>query len=461
MAKQILVQFRGEGSGVGRLTWGQRGVWRSIQRRGGSEFMGGEVRLPDGITVADMASTLGFIMSRHQSLRTKLTFDEDGDPRQRVFESGEIALDVVDVGDRDPSEVAYEVKLGYESRDFDYENEWPVRMAAVADGVADGDRVIYMVAIYNHLAADAHSLLALLDDILARDPVTGAAAGPVTAIQPLELAEKQQRPSAQKITDGALRHWAKILRTVSPHRFSESGDERSPRFWDMTYESKAAELAMRSIAARNGTDTSPVLLAAYCIALARTIGRNPVVLQLAVSNRFRPGFAGAVMPLAMSTPCMIDIAGITFDEAIGRAYRAAMTTYLCSYYDAQQRADLVARINEERGEVIDIQCYFNDRRDPAKVPASGPPPTAEEIMAALPASKLAWGERSDFPQAKFYMDVNDVINGDGMEFSLTADTRYASPPDMERFVRTLEEIVVAAAQDVTLSTGVQAERTTV
>jgi hypothetical protein len=458
MVNQILVQFRGEGSGVGRLTWGQRGVWRSIQRRGGSEFMGGEVRLPESmtVTVADLAEVLRFIMCRHQSLRTRLTFDADGDPQQRLFDSGEIALDVVEIGDRDAAEVAREVRIGYESHDFDYVGEWPVRMAAVAER----DRVIYMVAVYNHLAVDAHSLRALMDDIVGRDPVTGAA-GPVTAIQPLELAGQQQRPSAQRLTDGALRHWERILRSVTPNRFDESGDERSPRYWDLSYESKAAELAMRSIAARNGTDTSPVLLAAYCVALARTVGHNPVVLQLAVSNRFRPGFGGAVTPLAMSTPCMIDIADITFDEAIGRAWHAAMTTYLCSYYDPQQRAALVERVNAERGTDIDIQCYFNDRRDPATMAASGPPPTADEITAALPASKLAWGERSDFPQPKFYLDVNDVLGGEGMEFSLTADTRYASPPDMERFVRTLEAVVVDASRDVTLTTGVPATRAAV
>ncbi|HEY0805828.1 MAG TPA: hypothetical protein VGD84_12215, partial [Pseudonocardiaceae bacterium] len=131
MANQILVQFRGEGSGVGPLTWGQRGVWRSIQRSGTSEFMGGVVRLAVPTTAEAMAGELAFIMGRHQSLRTRLEFDADGVPSQRVFESGKVALDVVDVGDRDPAAVAEEVRAEYESHDFDYTGEWPVRMAAV------------------------------------------------------------------------------------------------------------------------------------------------------------------------------------------------------------------------------------------------------------------------------------------------------------------------------------------
>jgi hypothetical protein len=447
MANQILVQFRGEGSGVGRLTWGQRGVWRSISRQGSSQYVSGVVPAVPGLTVDYLADSLGFLMSRHQSLRTRLVFDADGDPQQQVFESGEIALEIVDVGDADPAAVADEVRDRYMSYDFDYANEWPVRMAAVCrDGVQT-----HLVAVYNHLALDAHSLLALMDDLTARDPRTGVAAGPVTATQPLAQAAQQQTPAAQRQTDAALRHWGRVLRTVSPERFDRR-DEEDPRYWDLTYYSTAADLAMRSIAARLGTDTSPVLLAAYGVAMASTIGRNPVVLQLAVSNRFRPGFAGAVCPIAQSSPCLLDLANITFDQAVGRAYRAAMSTYLNSYYDPLQRVALYEAINAERGAEIDVQVYFNDRRDQNRDDKSAPVPTPAEIEAALPASRLTWGPRSSMPQPTFYLDVDDAP--DGVAFDLTVDTRYVAPEGMAAFVRAMESTVVEAALDASAKTGV-------
>jgi len=439
MVNQILVQFHGEGSGVGRLAWGQRGVWRSIVRQGSTQFLSGVKPIPAGVAVEDVAESLGFIMGRHQSLRTLLVFDADGDPRQRVFESGEIALDIVDAGDADSATVANDVRSRYESHDFDYVQEWPVRMAVVCrDGVPT-----HTVAVYNHLAVDAHSLVALMDDLMARDPETGAASGPVTASQPLEMAVQQQTPAAQRQTDSALRHWGRVLRTAPPARFDRRDHEEDPRFWDLAYYSKAADLAMRSIASRLGTDTSPVLLAAYGVAMANTIGRNPVVLQLAVSNRFRPGFAGAVCPIAQSSPCLLDLADITFDQAVARAYRAAMATYLNSYYDPLQRVALYGAINAERGAEIDVQVYFNDRRDQGRDDKSGPMPTAAEIRAALPASRLGWGPHSAVPQPTFYLDVDDAP--DGVELTMTADTRYVSPEGMESFVRTLESTVVEAA----------------
>jgi Condensation domain len=454
MANQILVKFRGEGSGVGRLTWGQRGVWRSISRQGSSQYVSGVAPAMPGITVEYLADSLGFLMGRHQSLRTRLVFDADGDPQQQVFESGEIALEIVEVGDADPATVADEVRDRYVSYDFDYAQEWPVRMAAVCrDGVPT-----HLVAVYNHLAVDAHSLLALMDDLTTRDPQTGAASGPVTATQPLEQAAQQQSPAAQRQTDAALRHWGRVLRTVTPERFDRR-EEEEPRFWDLAYYSKAADLAMRSIAARLGTDTSPVLLAAYGVAMASTIGRNPVVLQLAVSNRFRPGFAGAVSPIAQSSPCLLDVADITFDQAVARAYRAAMATYLNSYYDPLQRVALYEAVNAERGAEIDVQVYFNDRRDQNRDEKSDQVPTAAEIEAALPASRLTWGPRSSMRQPTFYLDVNDAP--DGVEFTITADTRYVAPDGMAAFVRAMESTVVEAARHTSVETGVHAVPETV
>jgi hypothetical protein len=452
MAHQILVQFRGEGAGVGELSWAQRGIWRTIQRQGASETMGGIARLPDGVTVEHIAASLRYVMGRHQALRTRLTFDEHGHPRQEVHAAGEINLEVLDAGDADPESVAEDMRNRYESVDFDYAGEWPVRMGVVTkDGVAT-----HSVAIYCHLSLDAHGLNVLIADLASMDPGTGTGGAPVTATQPLAQAHQQQTPAARRQNAAALRHWARVLRTASPRRFPDSTDRREPRWWGMSFHSPASALAMRAIAARHTTDTSPVLLAGYAVALARTVGNNPVVLQLAVSNRFRPGFADSVSPLAQASPCMVDIADVTFDEAVGRAWQAAMTTYLNSYYDPQARAELVERVNAERGEDIDLQCYFNDRRDVMGDPdtTTTTTPTSAEITVALSASVLTWGPHSSTPQPKLYLDVNDAE--DGVEFTMMADTHFVAPADMEAIVRTLEAVVVDAALNPAATTGVTA-----
>jgi hypothetical protein len=453
MAHQILVPFRGEGSGTAELTWAQRGIWRSIVHQGSSDFLGGVTRLPEGLAVAQVAGSLSFVMGRHQSLRTRFAFDADGDPHQVLSGSGEVPLEIVEAGDADPAELAEEIRVRYESTDFDYEHEWPLRMAVVCRQ----DEPVYSVAVYSHLAIDAHGLNVLITDISTMDPTR-----PVTALQPLAQAARQARPSAQRQTDSALRHWERVLRAAAPRRFGGSTDRREPRYWVLRYFSPAAERAMRLIAARNGTDTSPVLLAAYAVALARTAGNNPVVLQIAVSNRFRPGFGESVSPLAQASPCLLDVADVTFDEAVGRAVQAAMSTYLNAYYDPVLRASLVAQVNEERGEEIELGCYFNDRREAERARDSEPVPSLAEIKAAVARSRLSWGPHSTVPQPPLYLDVDDA--DDGIEFSMMADTHELSPADMEAVLRTLEAVVVDAAEDGTVATlvaGVHGERASV
>lgn len=447
MPHQIMVSFSGPGSGTDKLTWGQRVIWRSIAYQGSSEYLGGVVRLPDGTTLDVMAECLRFVMSRHQSLRTRLVFDSGDEPRQVVSESGEIAMAVVDATADDAADVAQRLQRHYESYDFDYEHEWPLRIAAVC---VDG-RPAYSVAVYNHMAIDAHGLNVLMADL--NTMVTGDVR-PVTAMQPLEQVRHQRTAAARRQSDAALRHWARVLRRAAPRRFGDSTDRREPRYWRMGYHTPAADLAMRLVAARTGTDTSPVLLAAYAVALARTAGNNPVVLQLAVSNRFRPRLADSVSPLAQASPCLLDVADATFDEAVARATQAAMSTYLNAYYDPLHRVALVARVTEERGEEIELGCYFNDRRD-AERSNTGPVPTMAEIDAALASSRLTWGQHTDVPQPPLYLNVDD-----GIDFTMLADTHRLSPADMAAIVRTLEEVVVAAARDATTTTGVS-ERATV
>jgi hypothetical protein len=80
------------------------------------------------------------------------------------------------------------------------------------------------------------------------------------------------------------------------------------------YESPTGYRASRTLAARLGVSTSPVLLAAYAVALSLLRSSQSVAVQLVVNNRFRPGFGGSVSTLAQSCPCLIEV-GTAFEGA--------------------------------------------------------------------------------------------------------------------------------------------------
>jgi hypothetical protein len=373
-----------------------------------------------------MATVLGFLVGRHQSLRTTWSVD-DGRPQQVVSSDGVIALEVVDTEDPDA------VRLRYQETPFD-PTEWPVRTAVV--------RQTHLVVMYNQLAVDQRSLDILTADLANLDPATGKEIRPVTALQPLDLAGRQRSPAALKAGNAALKHWERLLRVVPPQRFGDSADKRVPRFVEVGYRSPAGHLAAQVIAARTGTGTSAVLLAAFAVALAEVTDHRPVVTQLLVSNRFRPGLADVVGALTQTGLCVLDVTGGPFDELVAQAGRATVSAGKNAYYDMFRRNEMVAMVGRDRGADIDISSYFNDRRRADRRP-DGPLPTAAQIHAALPLGTERLISRPTGPTHKLFCHVNDVP--DTLDVMMRADTHHLSPADVSACLRGWEATLVHAA----------------
>jgi non-ribosomal peptide synthetase component F len=223
-------------------------------------------------------------------------------------------------------------------------------------------------------------------------------------------------------------------------------------------------LAMRSIAARTGADTSHVLLAAYAVALARVTGHSPSVAQVVASNRFRPDFGEAVNQLSQVGICVIDVAGRTFDEAVARAWKASTDAYLHGYYSSVGYQKTLREAAEERGEPIDISCYVNDRRGQGGPRADGAAPsTPEDLRAALKRTVLRWDRMMPTYDGSFYLHADSMpdanvpgrMNPDEQELpavyiSMWGDTHQMSPDDILECARQLEVVTVEAAFDGTV-----------
>jgi hypothetical protein len=447
---RIAVPFAGDGSGIEELTWGQRQIWTELEYTGVSLSIGGIVALPEGTSIQQPLGVLRFVMCRHQTLRTRLVLGADGVPRQHVFDSGVIHLDVIEAADRDPAAVAEEVRDDYQRRNFDYTGEWPVRMGVVTRH----GQPTHAVVMYCHLALDVYGFDALAADLSTMDPVTGGPTTPVAWTAPLELAGQQREPAARRQSDTALRYWERVLRTIPPRRFTDLSDPREPRFWEGTYTSRAMRLAVRAICARDGVESGPVLLAAFAVALARLTGINPSATQVLVSNRFRPGFAGAVSPLMQHGLCAVDVADVPFREAVTRAWQASMGAYLNAYYDPIRLDELIARVGDERGLDIDISCFFNDRRRQTRRDDEAVAPCPDEIRAALPESRWTWLHQMDRRNRTLFLHVND--EADSIDMLVNADTHHLPPADIEGLPQHMEDVLVAAALDAEAMTGVSA-----
>jgi Condensation domain len=459
VAERILVPFDGEGSGTGELSWGQKTAWRGVLMRGGTIWLVGVYPVPAGKTVDDLAADLAFLVSRHQALRTRLLVRGNDDVQQVVASSGEIWLDVVDAqDDEDPYKVAEAVEESYDAYDRDYANDWPVRWTVVRHRGVLAYRVVAMC----HTSVDGFATLTINSDLVRRDSEAGAAMAPVTAMSALEQARLQTSPAGQRRSAAVERHWERVLRTIPPRRFPESVDKREPRYGYVDFSSRALYLAIQAVAARTEHDTSPVLLAAFAAGLARISGINPAVPRLMVHNRFRPRLGDSVSPLSQTCPCVIDIADMTFDEAVRRTYHASLSAFKNAYFEPVRIREILAAVSQERGEEVDVNLLYNDRRSTGSDGEAGESagmgrgvtgslPTQEEVQAALPLTTMSW-EESDDPLDAFHVHI--IPATDVIRILVFFDTHYVALTDTEAVLRHMEAVAVGAAFNPSEPAGV-------
>lgn len=446
--RQLIVHFAGEGSGVAEMSWGQLEIWGAMQRQRTWMPLPAVVPLPPGVTVDDVADWARYVMSRHQTMRTRLRFRPDGPPQQVLYGSGDLAMDVVESGRQDPAQAAQMMVDRYVEHDFDFARDWPIFVAVI---LANGTPV-YRVVTICHFAIDMFGARVLREDLDRRDDASGTPP-PVTATDPVEQARWQRSPAGQRHNAAVLRHWAELLRAMPARRFPAPADRGEPRYRQLSLDSPATHLAIQIIRHRTRATSAQVILTMFLVALARSTGINPSMTRVAVNNRFRRTLTSSVSVVTQYGLCIVDVAGITFDEAVTRLKRRIVATFKHAYYDPIQVAELVDQVGRERGEEIDVHCYYNDRRQGEDSLLADSPPTPAAVVAALPDTSIV---DQPLPRAggseRLFAAVEE--SADSFRLMLDADTHYVSRETMVACARAVEDIAVEAARDAAAPTGV-------
>ena len=463
VVSEIPVPFEGGGAGVGELTWGQQNIWSRTLRTGRTMNLVVDMPLDDGVPVAELTGMLRFLVGRHAALRTRLRFVPPAGrerPQQVVAGEGKVRLQIVDLAADDAlSEVVEQVRSEYELEFFDYEYEFPVRMAVVQCSATP----VHLVIGYSHVLVDGAGIQALARDLEHFDR-GGGDAGIATAPPPagpsaLDVALAQAAPTGRRQSARAVRHWAAQLDRLNGWCAAKPPREQEPRYWELVGYSPAMETAMRVVAARTGAGTTHVLLAAYAVAVGRVFGRDPAVAQIVVSNRFRPGFADLASQLSQHGICVVDVVGASFDEVVARAEKSVTGASFAGYYDPAECDALLAQATVTRGRPLEIEWHLNDRRDKAGAgERAGSVPTAQDVSQVLPLSKWYWGRKAPIFDGALFLQVDSEpliaerrVPGESppaVHMEVWTDTRAFAPAQIEAFAREMEAVVVAAALDV-------------
>jgi Condensation domain len=447
--RKVAVAFEGAGSGEQQLTWAQNDVWQGMVTTGEAATVSGVHELPPTTTVEELADLLRFIQSRHQALRTRLRLDADGTPHQVCSASGQNWLTVVEAGDAEPALVAEEMRRRLEQQPFDYRNDWPVRMAVITCHAV----VSHVVTVYLHLMIDAGGIAAVIADVEARDRQTGAPAGPITALQPLEQARQQAGPAALRQSAASLKNLEHVLRAVRPRLLGEpKATGQVSEYRKIRFVSPATALALPRIAAEQNVTSSAALSAIFAVGLARYLQHGTVWAMVLVNNRFRPGLADSVSQLVQSSPFLIDVAEVSLATAVARARGSLLRTYKYAYYDGRQVDEVVQRVSRERGRPVEFSCYYNDRgQEPAQL-RDAPPATDDQLREALAAS--AWSELSEHALPAVPMFFNADQLPDATDFQVSFDTRYLDVDNVLAILRAIEAAAVQTAVTPDAPTGV-------
>lgn len=424
-AHQIMVDFAGPGQGRAPLTWGQREWWKAMLAEDYWWPLGGVVAVPVGRSLADLIEETQWRMCRYPALRTRIAFDDGGEPKQVVSAAGTLVMDVVEAAAEDPAAIAEELHTEYRLKALDYTNDWPMRIGIVCRA----GQPTHLAVLICHLVIDAAGIGVLVAETESR-PET-----PPRGQSPLEQAAWQDSKAGHRQNAAALRYWKETLDAVSPHQFRNPDGPCSPRYWHGQFDSYVLLPAVHAISERCGVDSSTVFLALFTVALHEVHGVNPAVVRPMVDNRFRPGLANSVCTTAQSGVCLIDAAAVPFDEVLQRASRTVLSAFKHAYADPWDVDALIDRVQAERETDLDTNCFLNNRL------RTNAPPT---LCEPAPASMFHWIRREDRSSLKrLIMQIDDIP--EGVRLSLHIDTMTLSPAEAESLAGTMESVALSHA----------------
>ncbi|MBV9820781.1 MAG: condensation protein, partial [Actinobacteria bacterium] len=248
-------------------------------------------------------------------------------------------------------------------------------------------------------------------------------------------------------------------RDIPPRTFGgpvHADGRQGRRFWHARFGSPAAHLAVLAIARRTGTDTSRVLFGVIATALGRALEMPTLTAKVISSNRFRPGLAEVIAPVAQNSLVTMDLTGATVDEVIARGRRALLAGGMHAYYDPDRLTELMARLDDERGYQAQVSCRINDRRMTNRQLIDELARTTEvtrrDIEEKQPETWFSWDGTLDHLHEQAFITVEDY--GDTLRLQLIFDMSCFTESQIENFVYGVEQVAIAAAFDAEAPAGI-------
>lgn len=439
------VAVSGARAGTAPLTWGQRSILRAAQWLGedaGYYNMSYRVAVPAGAGVSEVVDALRTVLLRHAALRTRFV-DDGGDVRQVVDDAGAVVLELYRVA---RGAVARTVQALFERRQsivFRRASDWPLRAQLVVG--PDGPAVLLVVL--NHIAVDGAGALLLVAEL--ERLLAGQAPDDVAEVgSPLDIAAEEGTPSLRQRHARTVDRWRRTLADAPATAFGHPPfPADQPRFRALTMASEAVTLAVARIVARQRVSGSAVLCTAWAQVLGQATGNTDIAQQIIVHNRFDVRRRRMVGVFAQPGLLRVDLAGRSFDEAVGAMLAAMLEAYRSGYYEPEEIRRLLADLARKRGTPVDLSVYFNDVRpaDDRSFAGRRVPAEATEQRLVELSRQTTIVDSGGWPRIDATCFVTTGRQDRATTVQLQADTAYVPLAEMRRMLLGMERLLVRAA----------------
>ncbi|MEU6127481.1 condensation domain-containing protein [Streptomyces sp. NPDC047123] len=463
------IPVAGRRTAAAPATCAQRHIWNLMQRQSPDATFYDvcyRVDLPGPGTARNLLDVFAELLRRHESLRTGFHLSADGTLRQQVLDAAEFEAEVWSLaGEDDPDAVLHAWQERMRHTPFEHARPPLIRFVAV---VVDGAPVRAAFCV-SHLAVDLTSvrLLAaeigrLLEALAAGRPLPPA----VPARQPVDQAEWESTPRGRALQTRAHAHWRRQLAgapaTLFPAGLFSAGDEgrpptrllpardvpddpTAPPHYSAAMDSRAAALALSTLARSWRVSTSAVLVTVVARLLGRRAGLSSCALRLLSANRSDPEVHATVANLHSEVVATIDLTGDRIEDVARRAFAACTAAYANGLYDPDEVADLIASAHGP-GVPVDTSYCFNDVREgralPGVVDGRGAVSGAD-LRAAMGETVVAAAE---FEEAETFFLVADDEEPGRLRLVLDADRRALTPSEVHDFLYAVERSLVEYAE---------------
>ena len=319
------------------LSWAQKRLWFLDRLQPGSDFYNVVLacELHGDLNVPVLERSLREIIRRHGALRTRFVV-EDGEPVQKVEDSVEFRLRLLDVTNRELAEdrkkQAQEIIKQEASKPFD------LRRAPLLRGVLIrlGEREHILALNIHHIVVDEWSMGILQQEMaLLYAAYVQGQESPLQEM-PLQYAEYtlwQIQWLREEVFSGQMEYWKKQLAGM-PEFLELSTDKPRPAIPQHRGSTEAVALGrefwekMKLFSRQEGASVFMTVLAVYYVLLSRYTGQTDFGVGTPITNRKHMRMEGMVGFCVNTLIMRADLAGEpTFREVLRRVRKATLEAF--------------------------------------------------------------------------------------------------------------------------------------